>query len=454
MSQPLAVTLMLLAALVCVYPVSAQGLKAGAAAEVLSADDAMVIGGGIGPGRAAGQEGELRASAIVVEDGRGGRVALVACDVLMIERDVLDRAAHRIERSTGIPFDHILINATHTHHAPTTVTVHGYERDEAFTRQVEDRIVRAAEKAAGRLAPATFLFRLGEESSVGKNSRLLLRDGTIYWVGPYDDAVRPTGPFDPELPVLAFRRRDGGLEAVLFNHSTHTIGTRKPGVRSPSFYGLAAQELEKERGGTFLFFEGASGSTHNLDVPAAEAAHRIRQAVAGALGAAREHPVDRVDAIRREIVVKVRRFREEDDDRAVVAYCTKRIKDPAAARSVIETFRAMRRKLAPRQGQPRPTWVQAVRIGDVAIVGVPGEFFTALGEEIKRRSPYRYTYVFELANDYIGYIPDRPGYEHDGYQVWTGLHSYLEPGTGERIVAEAVDLLEQLQQRSAAEPAR
>ena len=27
------------------------------------------------------------------------------------------------------------------------------------------------------------------------------------------------------------------------------------------------------------------------------------------------------------------------------------------------------------------------RIGDVAIVGVPGEFFTALGEEIKRRSP-------------------------------------------------------------------
>ena len=78
--------------------------------------------------------------------------------------------------------------------------------------------------------------------------------------------VRPTGPFDPELPVLAFRRQDGGLEAVLFNHSTHTIGTHKPGVRSPSFYGLAAQALEKEKGGTFLFFEGASGSTHNLDV--------------------------------------------------------------------------------------------------------------------------------------------------------------------------------------------
>src|SRR4029450_5503221 len=160
-----------------------------------------------------GQEGELRASAVVVQDTRGGRIALVACDVLMIERDVLDRAARRVEQTTGIPFDHVLINATHTHHAPTTVTIHGYERDEAFTRQVEDKIVEAAVQAVGRLAAATFLFRLGEESSVGKNSRLLLRDGTIYWVGTYDDAMRPTGPFDPELPVLALRRRDGGLEA-------------------------------------------------------------------------------------------------------------------------------------------------------------------------------------------------------------------------------------------------
>ncbi len=365
----------------------------------------MVIGGGIGPGKARGQEGELRASAVVIEDGRGGKVALIACDVLMIERDVLDRAARRVEQATGIPFDHILINATHTHHAPTTVTIHGYERDEAFTRQVEDKIVRAAEKAARRLAPCTFLFRLGEESSVGKNSRLLLGDGTIYWVGPYDDAVRPTGPFDPELPVLAFRRREGGLEAVLFNHSTHTIGTQKPGVRSPSFYGLAAQELEKERGGTFLFFEGASGSTHNLDVPAIEATYRIRQAVAAALDAAVERPVDRVDAIRKEVTVKVRQFREDADDKAVVDYCTKRIKDAAAARSVIETFRAMRRSVvaatgaaAPDLGAGRPDRRRGDRgrprrvlhgagRGDQATLAVPLHLRLRAGQRLHRLHP-------------------------------------------------------------------
>lgn len=422
----------------------AQELKAGAGAAALSASDSMVIGGGIGPGKAVGQEGLLRASAVVIEGPHQERIALIACDVLMINRDILDRAARRIEQATGIPFDHILINATHTHHAPSTVTVHGYERDLGFTRQVEDKIVAAATRANSGLSPVTFRFRLGEESSVGKNSRLLLGDGTIYWVGPYTDAVRPTGPFDPELPVLAFQRPDGHYQAILFNHSTHTIGTLKPGVRSPSFYGLAAQTLEHEKGGTVLFFEGASGSTHNLDVAPAEARYRIQHAVELALDQAQPHGVSRVRARRREMAVKIRSFHEEDDDKAVVGYCTKRIKDPQAAQSVIDTFRAMRKKLAPMQGEERKTWVQALLVGDVAIVGVPGEFFTMLGQEIKRRSPYRYTYIFELANDYVGYIPDRAAFDRGGYQVWTGLHSFLERGTGESIVATAVDLLNEL----------
>jgi neutral ceramidase len=429
----------------------AEELKVGAGAEELLANDAMVIGGGIGPGKAKGQEGALRASAVVVQDSSGRKIALAACDVLMINRDVLDRAAKRVEQATGIPFDHVLINATHTHHAPTTVTVHGYQREEAFTKQVEDKIVDAAVKANGRLTPATFEFRLGEESSVGKNSRLLLGDGTIYWTGARDDALRPTGPFDPELPVMGFRRKDGGLEAVLFNHSTHTIGTHKPGVRSPSFYGLAAQALEKEKGGTFLFFEGASGSTHNLDVLAPEATLRIQQAVERALAMAQPRSVARVDGLRKEITVRVRHFDEAAEQRAVAAYCNQRIKDPMGAQSTIETFRAMRKLLALQQGQERKTWVQVILIGDVALVGVPGEFFTVLGQEIKRRSPFRYTYVFELANDYVGYIPDQRSFDRGGYQVWTGLHSFLERGTGEKIVSAAVDLLNRMHGESKSE---
>ena len=146
---------------------------------------------------------------------------------------------------------------------------------------------------------------------------------------------------------------------------------------------------------------------------------------------------------RKEITLKVRSFDDQADDAAVVAYCTKR-KPAAYHETTIAIFRAMRRTLAPRQGQERKTWVQAVVVGDIALVGVPGEFFTVLGQEIKRRSPYRYTYVFELANDYVGYIPDARGFDRGGYQVWTGLHSFLARGSGETIVAAAVGLLREL----------
>ena len=91
-------------------------------------------------------------------------------------------------------------------------------------------------------------------------------------------------------------------------------------------------------------------------MPAAEATHRIRASGRRALDAAQPRPVDRVRALRKEIAVKVRHFDEAADDRAVMAYCTKRIKDPAAAQTVIETFRAMRRELAApaRAGRARP----------------------------------------------------------------------------------------------------
>src|SRR5262249_36775076 len=135
-------------------------------------------------------------------------------------------------------------------------------------------------------------------------------------------------------------------------------------------------------------------------------------------------------------------FDEEKEDAAVSAYCKERAAKQAQA--YIEVFRAQRKVLAPQQGQERTSWVQVVLIGDVAIVGVPAEFFTKLGQEIKRRSPFRYTYVAELANDWIGYLPDRKGFELGGYQTWTGLHSFTAPGAGEAIVDTAVEMLREL----------
>jgi hypothetical protein len=402
----------------------------------------MILAGGIGPARATGQEGELRSTAIVVEKA-STKVAIVSCDVLFVPADLVERAAARVEKSTGITLSSLLVHATHTHHAPSVTAVHGYGPEPVFVKRLEDAVVRAVEQANAKLADAGFLFHLAEEKTIGQNSRLLLKDGQIFWIGPRDDAVRATGPFDPELPVLAFRDPADQLIALLFNHSTHTIGTRNGAVRSPSFYGLAAQELESQLGGVCAFLEGASGSTHNLGaVTTAQAVDRLKSVVTDALAKAQPRPVDRLVSAKRPFTFRVRTFDEAEEDRKVVDYCRKRA--PAGADYTAGVFRAMRKTLAPQQGQERHTSLQVILLGDVAIVGVPAEYFTGLGVDIKNRSPFPDTCVVELANDWIGYLPDREAHRLGGYQTWMGLHSYAEEGTGERIADEVVAMLNEM----------
>ncbi len=419
----------------------ADGLRVGAAAADLEADDSMIIAGGIEGGRVKGQEGKLRCVAVVIEKDEA-RVAIVACDVLMLTRRSLDPVMAEIQQRFGIPPSHTLINCTHTHHAPSTMKVHDYGPDEVFTRRVQEGIVRAVGDAFSNRTDARLFFQLGEERSVGQNSRVLLDDGRTFWIGPRTNFVRPTGPFDPELPVFAFRDSADRLQALMFNHSTHTIGARTPGRRSPSIYGMAAQELEAQLGGTVAFLEGASGSTHNLDLTGNECVERIKTAVFATLNRSTPREIRRLSARKSPLKFRVRHFDEAAEEAAVQGYCRKYA--PAGAPVIERVFRAMREELRPAQGEERETWVQAIRIGDIALVGVPAEYFTQLGIDIKNRSPFRYTYVAELANDWIGYLPNLEAHKLGGYQVWTGLQSYTEPGTGERIADEAIRLLNEL----------
>ncbi|HET6326360.1 MAG TPA: PVC-type heme-binding CxxCH protein [Planctomycetaceae bacterium] len=426
-------------------------LRVGAAAVNLKCDPSMVIAGSIEPRFTSEQEGRLRAVAVVIEKPGATKIAIVACDVLWVPKSLVDEALAEIQKSTGLLPQNVLINATHTHHAPSTAPAHDFGVSLEFCRELKRGIVRAVEEANRNLVggDSAFFFALGEEKTVGANSRLKLPDGNITWLRPKEEAGAqpvPTGPFDPQLPVLDFRDSAGYTRALIFNHSTHTIGTRSgKNVRSPGFYGLAAQELEHELGGTVSFLEGASGSTHNISgVPVDQAVLRMKAAVRDARSHATRHPVDKLAAIGRPFKFHVRRFDEAEEDAKIARYTTRYTPTRASSDYIRKVFATMRSKLKAEQGHERETYVQALRIGDVAIVGVPAEYFTALGVDIKKRSPFKFTYVAELANDWIGYLPDREGLRLGGYQTWMGLHSYAEEGTGERIADLAVDLLREL----------
>ena len=79
----------------------------------LVAEDAMVIAGGIHAGQAKGQEGLLRAVAMVLEKDQT-KVVMVSLDVLMMTRHVLDPILADIQEECGISPEQVMIHCTHT----------------------------------------------------------------------------------------------------------------------------------------------------------------------------------------------------------------------------------------------------------------------------------------------------------------------------------------------------
>ena len=89
-----------------------------------------------------------------------------------------------------------------------------------------------------------------------------------------------------------------------------------------------------------------------------------------------------------------------------------------------------------------PVEVHAFRVSaDTAIVTMPGELFVELGLDLKERSPFQHTFVIELANAHIAYVPTQEGFRHGDYEA---VNSRLAPGGGEAMVDAAVDMLNAL----------
>lgn len=85
--------------------------------------------------------------------------------------------------------------------------------------------------------------------------------------------------------------------------------------------------------------------------------------------------------------------------------------------------------------------IQALRIGDAALVLIPAELFVEFGLDLKRRSPFKPTYVISMANGSHGYVPTEHAFQRGGYEVRTGPVSLLTPKAGDQIVTAALDLL-------------
>jgi neutral ceramidase len=110
----------------------------------------------------------------------------------------------------------------------------------------------------------------------------------------------------------------------------------------------------------------------------------------------------------------------------------------------VRSYRAL--EVAGREGRPHRVEVQVIALGkELAWVSLPGEVFVELGLAIKKRSPFLRTFVVELANENIGYIPDRRSYAEGNYEPESAR---CAPGSGEKLVDVACRLLDELHGRT------
>jgi len=407
---------------------------------------------------------DLWCAALVLDDGRT-RLALIALDLLETDFEVDAMLREAVAASTDTDRDHILINCSHTHAGPGAAKLGRLgRRNMDYVNTLPERVAQTAATAAARLTPAA--LRYGEAPvRVGINRRETIPDGEVT-IGR-----NPEGLVDTRVRVIEVRG-DAGPGAVLFQHACHGTALSHENRRiSAEWMGSAASRLESALKGASLpmFLQGCCGQI-NPDAEASfDEVERLGAEMAEAVAASLESPESCVatplGARREQIALpfqdpltpaQAREELQQTQDEH------ERLQLEGAHESVIRAHETLVRHAADMldraerrpANETLPFVVQAIRIGELAIVGLSGEVFFEFAQEIEARSPFRHTLVLGYSNGCTCYIPTRQAFAEGGYEAkdsfrWYGIPP-LAPHAGEVMAAAAIRMLNDLRKGGSA----
>ena len=415
----------------------------------------------------------LNARALVLDNG-STRLGFVVVDSCYCPRELFDEAKRRAAEICGMPADHILASATHTHTAPASRDRREVAADPGYVEHVSRGIVSALHQATSNLAPAEFGWGRCEVPEEINNRRWHLKPGRMSMnpFGGIDDQVkmnpprgptvldRPAGPVDPEVMFLSVRTPEGRPIALLANYSLHYVGNIPGGGVSADYFGEFARQIEQR-----LFPEGqqdalapfvgimsngTSGDINNIQFmnprPRKKPFEQVRHVAS--LVADRVH--EAMPKVKYQSSVALAMAQTE---------LTLKVRKPSAEQvaQAKEFLAESDEKKLPPRAKPYAKWtlvldehkgteelvLQAVRIGDVGITSIPCEVLVEIGLRIKASSPLKPTFTIELANGHYGYLPDPQQHRLGGYETWLGTN-ILEIEASEKIELELAKLLDQV----------
>ena len=416
-----------------------------------------------------GVHDDLAAQALVLSDG-ASKVAIAGVDVLAIGVRIADDIRQRVAAKTDIPADSILVCATHTHSAPAfnlfatpradakPAEGRDFDWERALPAQVASAIIQANEN----LEPATLRCATAP-FTLGINRRLMRPHRHIQL------AANRSGPADAEVSVLGAYRLDGSPIVFLMNYPCHGVVLCEDNLLySRDWPGFAMDEIERAtapagRRPISIFVQGATGnidprSRGNFEV-AEQHGREMGRAAFDAIEQAEPILDARIASRRIPLNLKLKDNRADlaiartcaaqtqaslDNHRGGNGYQLNRLRDHHAqslaalgALELLEEQNRRDRRADIARGE-LSTALTIATIGNLAIVGIPGELFVEFGLKIKATPNFARIFVAGYCNDLIGYIPTRAAYAEGGYEVDTAR---IAAGCGEIIVETALSAL-------------
>lgn len=433
-------------------------LKAGSAQVNITPPVGTVLVGQWVARKSVGVNDELYSNALVLDDGKT-RIAFVSCDVLSIGNTTKRAIREIVGKETNINPENVFMFGTHTHTGPAIVSCLGTNADPEYTAHFIKLVAGSVKLANDRLDDANIGIGSGKAEGWGFPRRYWMKDGTVR-MHPRKgdpDIVKVQGKADPELNVLFVENKSGKIISVLVNFSCHATVVGGDNVISADYPGAIRDTIKQMLGNDtiVLYGNGACGNVCQIDVEnpkRSEGGHAWRKRMGMAIGCEALKviagtdlmPSDSVDIeIRMDVLdIPIREIPKDRLDEARKAFAGKPL---APAPTVHEDI--VRRELLllaeDRDKDPNAhAEMMAVRIGKSGIIGIPAEYFCELGMSIKEGSALKPTFVIELANGCVGYIPTAEAFTGGGYETDLVRSSKLIIQAGEMIIQKALELLQ------------
>lgn len=369
---------------------------------------------GYTPRTAAALGHRLRAEALVCRGARGGW-AWITADVIGFPRPLTAAIRRAVRASVGLPPAAVMVAATHTHSGPATIWFGGgapSKTDRAYLEALPEQLGRLARFAWESASPGRFEAASIAVPELGSNRRIQAADGT--WTNEWqDEEGRHPGFFDPTLLLVGVRRPDGVLDALVVNYGVHPVVLGPGSLEiSADYVGYLKDAIEVSGSArTVLFTLAGAGNInprHCIQV-GAEHPRRVGEALA-----------ERV----RTALPLLAPLAPGAPRRRRAAWNFPRTQDTMPGKG----SRPMK------VGERVRTEIQALRAGDFAVIGIPGEVFSEFNSILRAASPARATVIASVANGYIGYLPTNAAMAEGAYEARMSPASNVET-----VLREAVD---------------